>query len=94
MADQNHPREKQDRLVIDNLLEGEINERNLAELARLLIRYQNFPGAKAIKKDLQFILQTWDLTEEELFAKTRKIHAQGKVYVQKVTDMEEPEDWS
>jgi hypothetical protein len=94
MADQNHPREKQDRLVIEELLNGEVNDRNLAELARLLIRYRNFPGAKNIQRDLQFLLQTWQLTEDKLYEKTRKIHAQGKVYLQKINNIEDSEDWS
>jgi Protein of unknown function (DUF3288) len=94
MADQTHPRDKEDSLVIEELINGEINDQNLAELARLLIRYQGFPGARRIQRDLQFLLEKWQLTEEELFEKTRKIHHEGKVYRQKVDPNQDPEDWS
>ncbi len=94
MADQTHPREKEDSLVIEELIAGEINEKNLVELARLLIRYRNFPGARRIQRDLQFLLDKWQLSEEELFEKTRNIHLHGKVYRQKIDSNEDPEDWS
>ncbi|MFM7193129.1 MAG: DUF3288 family protein, partial [Microcystaceae cyanobacterium] len=64
---------------------------NLAELARLRIRYHHFPGARAIQRDLDYILQQWQLTEEELFAKTRAIYASGQAY--QIRNAEESEDW-
>ena len=39
----------------------------MAEVARLRIRYRNFPGARDIQRDLDVILQQWDMTEDELF---------------------------
>ena len=91
IPEQKHPREKQDREIIEQLFQGNITDHNLAELARLRIRYQNFPGAKALQQDLDTLLQKWNLTEEMLFEKTREIHRQGKVYRFGET---EQEDWS
>ncbi len=94
MADQAHPQEKRDRLIIDELIGGEANDKNLCELGRLLIRYRNFPGARSLQKDLKFTLEKWQLTEEELYQKTRKIHKDGKVYRNKSDSNENSEDWS
>jgi hypothetical protein len=78
--DQQHPQYKSDRQVVSQLLAGEATDYNLVELARLIIRYQGFPGARDIQADLQKALSRWQLTEQELFAKTRAIHHQGEVY--------------
>lgn len=91
--EQKHPQEKGDREIIERLLEENNSDFNLAELARLRIRYQNFPGARNIQKDLDLIMNKWQLTEDELFAKTRKLHAEGKVY-QRRSKSEETQDWS
>jgi hypothetical protein len=91
--DQIHPREKSDRVVIDNLLNAEPNDYNLVELARLRIRYHNFPGAREIQKDLDRVLQQWQLTETELYDKTRQIHALGQVYRRRVKDKDQ-QDWT
>ncbi|MDJ0902746.1 MAG: DUF3288 family protein [Xenococcus sp. MO_188.B8] len=78
--DQIHPREKKDREAIDRLLQGEPNEYNLLELARLKIRYQGFPGARAIQTDLQTVLNKWQLTEDQLYQKTREIYTVKNPY--------------
>lgn len=91
--EQRHPLELRDRAIVDLLLQGEPNDYNLVELARLRIRYLNFPGAKAIQNDLDKILNQWQLTEDELFAKTRQIHAVGKVY-KTSSDGEDQQDWN
>lgn len=88
--DQTHPQYKSDRATVDSLIQGQQTEYNLAELARLKIRYRGFPGARDIQKDLEKIMQNWQLTEETLFEKTREIHAKGKVYT---GGKEEQEDW-
>lgn len=90
-TEQKHPLAHLDREIIKNILVQGKNDYNLAEVARLKIRYRNFPGARDIQNDLEVILQQWELTEEELFAETRRLHSQGKVYRQKP---EEREDWS
>ncbi|ERT05864.1 hypothetical protein M595_4165 [Lyngbya aestuarii BL J] len=88
--DQTHPQYKSDRATVESLIQGQQTEYNLAELARLKIRYRGFPGARDIQKDLEKIMQNWQLTEENLFEKTREIHAKGKVYT---GGKEEQEDW-
>ena len=91
--DQKHPQEKRDRAIVDHLLAAEPSEINLVELARLRIRYHNFPGARDIQRDLDRVLQQWQLNEEQLYEKTRLIHATGKVYRQQVKGQDE-QDWS
>ena len=93
LQDQQHPQEKGDRAIINRLLQEEVSDLNLAELARLRIRYLNFPGAREIQRDLELLLQKWQLTEEQLFEKTRQLHAKGKVYQCRTTG-EKQQDWS
>ena len=64
----------------------------MVELARLIIRYHNFPGARDIQQDLAIVLHNWQLTEEELYLKTRTIHAEGTVYRRSATG--EKQDWT
>ncbi|MGB3612162.1 MAG: DUF3288 family protein [Elainellaceae cyanobacterium] len=79
--DQQHPQYKRDRDVVSALqLQGQPSEHNLAELARLYLRYQTFPGARDIQKDLAQVMKTWGLTEDSLFEQTRRIHREGQVY--------------
>ena len=93
-VEQTHPQDKKDRITVDHLLKVQLNpgDRELVELARLIIRYRNFPGARDIQKDLQTALNTWQLTEEELYTKTRAIHAIGTVY--RRTASGEQQDWT
>ena len=93
-VEQTHPQDKKDRITVDHLLKVQLNpgDRELVELARLIIRYRNFPGARDIQKDLQTALNTWELTEEELYIKTRAIHATGIVYRRTATG--EQQDWT
>ena len=91
--DQIHPREKKDRAVIDKLLQGEPNEYNLLELARLTIRYRDFPGARAIQTDLETVLNKWQLTEEELYQKTRDIYAVNNPYSDRFKSNQK-QDWT
>ena len=92
--EQKHPQNKIDRLTVDNLLkvQSDPSDRELVELARLIIRYRNFPGARDIQRDLQVALDTWQLTEEQLYRKTRAIHAVGTVYRRTATG--EQQDWT
>ncbi len=93
MRNQKHPQEKEDRQVVNQLLSAkEVGDFELAELGRLLIRYQNFPGAREIQQDLQRLLQNWQLNQEELFSKTRKIHASGSLRAGNID--QEQQDWS
>lgn len=90
--DQTHPLDKRDRAVVDRLLSSSAEPTNLAELARLRIRYRNFPGARDIQRDLEVVLQQWNLTEEDLFAQTRQLHAKKQVYQRQQND--DRQDWS
>ncbi|MCG6136267.1 MAG: DUF3288 family protein [Nostoc sp. LLA-1] len=90
--DQQHPLYNRDRPSIDILLAQEPTDYNLAELARLRIRYQGFPGARDIQKDLDKVLQQWGLTEAELLEKTRKMHDKGGIY--KSRGKKEEQDWN
>jgi len=93
MRNQKHPQEKEDRQVVNQLLSAkEVGDFELTELGRLLIRYQNFPGAREIQQDLQKLLQNWQLNQEELFSKTRKIHACGSLRAGNID--QEQQDWS
>lgn len=93
-VDQKHPQNRKDRLTVDNLLQAASNpgDLELVELARLIIRYRDFPGARDIQRDLIVALNNWQLTEEELYVKTRAIHATGRVYRQTPTG--EKQDWT
>ncbi len=94
LKSQNHPQEKKDRETISQIMQGTAEDPvGLAELARLRIRYQGFPGAVAIKDSLEQIMKKWSLTEEELFAKTRQIHQKERIY-QVRSKFQEQEDWT
>ncbi len=88
--EQQHPQYHKDRQIVNILLAEKGTDYNLAELARLKIRYRGFPGAKDIQVDLEKILQKWELTEENLYEKTREIHRKGQVYKKHNNDQE---DW-
>jgi hypothetical protein len=78
--DQQHPLYNRDYPLVNSLLTQYPNNSNLAELARLRIRYKGFPGARDIQQNLDKVLQQWGLTEEELYEKTRQIHNVCCVY--------------
>ncbi|HEY9798751.1 MAG TPA: DUF3288 family protein [Leptolyngbyaceae cyanobacterium] len=91
--DQQHPLYNRDRPLINNILQTQApSDQDLAELARLRIRYQGFPGARDIQQDLDKVLQQWGLTESELFEKTRQIHQVGGIY--KSRGKREEQDWN
>jgi Protein of unknown function (DUF3288) len=89
--DQQHPQASRDRQTCEQLLKEGMNDFNLAELARLRVRYAGFPGARDIQARLAEILDAWNLTEAELFAKTREIHDQAQVYR---VSSNKREDWN
>lgn len=94
IRDQQHPQAHIDRVIVQKIfVEGSKTEYYMAEVARLRIRYHNFPGARDIQRDLDVILQQWDMTEDELFSQVRKLHTQGKIYGKKQRGNEQ-EDWS
>lgn len=92
VKDQRHPQYTKDRQILNELLtQNSPSNRDFADLARLIIRYKGFVGARDIQTDLHKVLQNWQFTEEELFAKTRAIHAIGKVYM---AQDEGQDDWA
>jgi len=91
--DRRHPQAHTDRLTVRQILTGDRTPENLAELARLRIRYRGFPGAYDIQDDLDRALERWELSEEDLFVQTREIHA-GKPIYKARTNKKDEEDWS
>ncbi|MFS8866798.1 DUF3288 family protein [Synechococcus sp. H65.1] len=79
-GEQQHPQYHTDRALLNELMANPPSDWALAEVARLRIRYCGFPGAWDLQRDLDQILEQWGLSEEELFARTRQIHARGQVY--------------
>ena len=92
IKDQRHPQYTKDRQILNDLLmQNTPSNRDLAELARLTVRYKYFVGARDIQSDLLKVLNNWQFSEETLFAKTRAIHAIGKVYM---AQDEGQDDWA
>jgi len=92
VKDQKHPQYSKDRQIVNDLLAHPVpSDRDHAELARLSVRYKGFVGARDIQADLLKVMNNWQLTEETLFAKTRAIHAIGKVYM---AQDEGQDDWA
>ncbi|HYP03204.1 MAG TPA: DUF3288 family protein [Cyanobium sp.] len=78
MDEQRHPLHALDREVLDRLLAAEIPaDEHLVDAARLLSRYEGFPGADDLKQDLQRVLRLWKLDRQTLQARTRVIWAAG-----------------
>ena len=72
--DQIHPLHDIDKNIIDALVVKQIpSDIDLINLARLINRYQNFPGEKDLKNDLEKIIKFWNISEKLLFAKTREL---------------------
>ena len=93
-TEQKHPLAHIDREIVQKIFVEGKNDYNLAEVARLKIRYQNFPGAMDIQHDLESILQQWEMTEAELFRQTRELHQNQGIYGRKQKKGEQTEDWS
>ena len=75
---QNHPLHGTDRDLIDRLLACESpGDAEQTELARLLIRYDGFPGADDLQQDMQRLLTLWSLSRDELNDQVRVLWTQG-----------------
>tara|TARA_Y100001968_G_C19375537_1_gene727431 strand:+ start:906 stop:1217 length:312 start_codon:yes stop_codon:yes gene_type:complete len=75
---QNHPLYAIDRENLDRLCSIDSPTPNdLVELARLLIRYQDFIGAEDLNFDIKKILKKWDLNKDSLEEITRKVWSEG-----------------
>ena len=72
--EQIHPLHTTDKNIIDSLITKEKPEDlDLINLARLINRYDNFPGEIEIKEDIKKTLKFWNITQEDLFSMTRKL---------------------
>ena len=72
--EQIHPLHDSDKEIVDSLInKSNPNDIDLINLARLINRYQNFPGENDLKNDLEKIMKFWNISKELLFAKTRDI---------------------
>ena len=75
---QNHPLYSVDRQNLDRLIAIDSpNSIDFVELARLLIRYQDFQGADDLNSDMQKLLKKWNINREKLEEITRKIWSEG-----------------
>ncbi len=93
MEDLQHPQAQTDGKIIAQILGEEATPEHLATIARLIIRYENFPGVREIQQQLQQILQQWGLTKESLFAQTRQLYSEGKLGNERLAP-QEIQDWS
>ena len=74
--DQTHPLHATDKKIIDSLITKKSPEDfDFINLARLINRYDNFPGEIELKEDIQKTLKFWKITKDELFSKTRYLWA-------------------
>jgi len=75
---QNHPLYSTDRENLDRLCSVDSPTSNhFVELARLIIRYQDFIGAEDLNADMEKLLKKWGINRVELEAITRKIWSEG-----------------
>lgn len=75
---QAHPLYAKDRDLVDQLLAVPVPaDGHLVDLARLLMRYEGFPGAEDLRDDLAKTLRLWDLSRDQLHGRTRAIWASG-----------------
>ena len=71
---QKHPLHATDKIIVDSLISKERPEDyDFINLARLINRYDDFPGEIEIKDDIQKILKFWKITKDNLFLKTQKL---------------------
>lgn len=77
-TDQSHPLYDADRDTVDRLLAAQTpGDADLIDAARLLMRYQGFPGARDLQEDLAKTLRLWGLDQDSLHTRTRALWAAG-----------------
>ena len=75
---QNHPLYSTDRKNLDRLIGIDSPAAiDFVELARLLIRYQDFKGAEDLNSDMEKLLKKWSINRDKLEVITRKLWAEG-----------------
>ena len=64
---QNHPLYSTDREKLDRLCAIEIPTSNdFVDLARLIIRYQDFSGAEDLNSDMEKLLKKWRMNRDHI----------------------------
>ncbi len=72
--DQTHPLHAIDKKIIDSLIsKNRPEDLDLINLARLINRYDNFPGEIEIKDDIKKTLKFWNITKDDLFSMTMNL---------------------
>ena len=72
--EQTHPLHETDKNIIDSLITKKTPEDlDFINLARLINRYDDFPGEIEIKDDIEKTLKFWKITKGNLFEKTKKL---------------------
>ena len=75
---QNHPLYLTDREKLDCLCSIDTPTSNdFVDLARLIIRYQDFRGAEDLNSDMEKLLKKWNINRDKLEEITRKIWSEG-----------------
>lgn len=78
MDEQSHPLYAIDRETVDRLLGAEEpGDDHMVDAARLLMRYEGFPGATDLRADLAKVLRLWSMDREDLHRRTRAIWSAG-----------------
>lgn len=76
--EQSHPLHTIDRDVVNRLLAAaDPAEEHLVDAARLLMRYEGFPGCADLREDLERVLRSWGIDRSTLHERTRAIWARG-----------------
>jgi hypothetical protein len=77
-GEQTHPLYGRDRSIVDGLLAATVPSNDqLVEAGRLWIRYDGFPGALDLQRDLEKLLRLWGLSREQLNDRCRQLWAGG-----------------
>ena len=72
--EQTHPLHTTDKKIVDSLICKENPEdSDLINLARLINRYDNFPGEIEMKEDIEKTLRFWKITKDNLFLMTKRL---------------------
>ena len=75
---QSHPLYSTDRENLDRLIGIDSPASiDFVELARLLIRYQDFEGAEDLNSDMEKLLKKWSINRDKLETITRKLWSEG-----------------
>ena len=75
---QDHPLYSIDRDHLDRLLGKDFPDNaDIVDLARLFIRYKGYPGVLDLQEDIKKIMQLWDLSDQILNERAKKVWQEG-----------------